>query len=835
MGAGRKKETFTLEEKTPKWTMNCSAPARNLRKSELGGVIFGCKHCTFNECMAKQLFGLPAPHFAYVKNVTPGMPLFLFNYSDRRLHGIFEAASPGQMNINQWGWTLDGSGTTPYPAQVRFKIQLNCQPLSEDQFKRIIAGNYYEQSLFWFELDKAQTKQLISLFSRSPESQSVFVPHPQSATRESTMFRRSPAPTASLGGCDSGVVGVDANSSHTSISNIVCRSSNDPVLHDNDDQEFGTFTRHEAVTKHGSSSRFLPQKKWSSLFKHLDSASRNEGKSADTLTSEGNIPIPNQMDKKCETFWDTPFCGENQANQPFEDLSDMEWGSSYVAPDLCGENLSLEVPLDADATKILEDQYILKQSVDGSTSSATTKEINSASSDDENPASLPAKANREHKFPTEEMILEMRSSDLQSLVDQAQSKNEIKKLKGQCKALESGSSLSSGHVREEELEKSLSPLHDSILIVGGYNGSSWLSALDSYSPSHDLMESLKPMRSLRSYASAAILNDELYVFGGGDGSGTLWHDTVESYNRSSDQWFSRPSLNRKKGSLAGASLRGKIFAIGGGDGIDCFSEVEMLDLNIGKWITTRSMLQKVELACYALHVAHAPLCPFVCRHWPLITSSVAPVLMSIGWYLILLTLPNPSSPGALSGAPAPLRLKLVLGPWPLWALLPIREIQPLLLLQPGMIPASLDLGPLDTLASWGLGLAIRVFNFASRCPQSRFAPAAVELGGVLYVVGGYDGHEYLKYAIGGYDGDRMISSVEVFDPRIGSWTMADSMNEPRGYMGAVTIRNSIYAIGGIQNDNKISNSVEQYSDGHGWEVTNLKAVGKRCFFSAVVV
>lgn len=64
------------------------------------------------------LTGLPAPHFAYVKNITPGLTLFLFNYSDRKLHGIFEATSPGQMSINPYGWTGDGADLTPYPAQV---------------------------------------------------------------------------------------------------------------------------------------------------------------------------------------------------------------------------------------------------------------------------------------------------------------------------------------------------------------------------------------------------------------------------------------------------------------------------------------------------------------------------------------------------------------------------------------------------------------------------------------------------------------------------------------------------------------------------------------------
>jgi len=44
--------------------------------------------------------------------------LFLFNYSDRKLHGIFEATSHGGWNIDPTAWTEDGSGITLYPAQV---------------------------------------------------------------------------------------------------------------------------------------------------------------------------------------------------------------------------------------------------------------------------------------------------------------------------------------------------------------------------------------------------------------------------------------------------------------------------------------------------------------------------------------------------------------------------------------------------------------------------------------------------------------------------------------------------------------------------------------------
>nr|GLL24374.1 uncharacterized protein LOC109159049 [Ipomoea trifida] len=120
MKAGKKMKNFTPYQyppSSPNKLFNASG-FRNLKKGQLGGVIFGCKNDTIKECLLKQLFGLPFQHFSYVKNIVPGLPLFLFNYSDRKLNGIFEAAGTGQLNINPYAWTSNGSERTQFPAQA---------------------------------------------------------------------------------------------------------------------------------------------------------------------------------------------------------------------------------------------------------------------------------------------------------------------------------------------------------------------------------------------------------------------------------------------------------------------------------------------------------------------------------------------------------------------------------------------------------------------------------------------------------------------------------------------------------------------------------------------
>ena len=118
-------------------------------------------------------------------------------------------------------------------------------------------------------------------------------------------------------------------------------------------------------------------------------------------------------------------------------------------------------------------------------------------------------------------LLSFLNEDLFKFSNQAESKREIQKLENRCKRLESGSVSSIGVVEALEpelLNEPQSSLDDSILIVGGFDGFSWLSDLDSYSPALDLMKSLRPMTFVRSYASVAKLDGELYIFGGVDGN-----------------------------------------------------------------------------------------------------------------------------------------------------------------------------------------------------------------------------------------------------------------------------------------------------------------------------
>ncbi|XP_011076641.1 uncharacterized protein LOC105160841 isoform X1 [Sesamum indicum] len=792
MARRRKTGTAPLKEKSKvSWTVNMSPTARNLTKNELGAVIFGCKHHTIKECLLKQMFGLPASHYSYVKNVTPGLALFLFNYSDRKLHGIFEAASPGQMNINPYAWiTSEGAEITPYAAQVRINVRRQCRALLEKEFKPIIAKNYYAERLFWFELDKEQTSRLTKIFLSSPLPEKM--PRAPNAVQWNNMFEF-------LSNSD---VNDDADEDFKNLDSQEFSEMAETKLTENDNLDASVVVNKDA---------FAPEKKWTELFKTsppssvVESHARSESHEVKLDSS-----VSDQFDMEWE-FASSSHKMNNLHRESCKDAANTKY-DSYVVD--CWEQHAL---MYSDAMKIYENKLSCLQypeqdsdrpsdlkdgissqsrtSVDGKDGELNPLELESVVAKEPgedvldtkeevrfcNPLAPKEKCESDHTMPnltngvfhennnamSGEVLIDIRPSDFESVIiklmreieglkdsqlkqmlkvdslehELSQSKLEIDQLKKRCHKLESVPFSAKDHSDIQDCESTNFTAEESVLVLGGFDGCSWLSELSSYSPSENHFKSLCPMTFLRSHASVAKLNGELYIFGGvHDG---VWYDTVESYNPMSNQWVKQPSLNQKKGSLAGASIYDKLFAIGGGNGVECFSDVELFDLNIGRWISTQSMLEK------------------------------------------------------------------------------------------------------------------------------RFGPAAADMNGAIYVAGGYDGKDYLRsverfdlrehawtrigsmntkrgchslvafkekiYALGGYDGDKMVSSVEVFDPRVGSWMMEEPMQAAKGYFGSFVLGEKIYVIGGCMQEMEILDVIESYSEGCGWQGAGQTALGKRCFFSSLVL
>ncbi|CAL1386552.1 unnamed protein product [Linum trigynum] len=139
-------------------------PAEALPRNEtIGGYIFVCNNDTMAENLRRQLFGLPPRYRDSVRAITPGLPLFLYNYSTHQLHGIFEAASFGGSNIDPSAWEdKKCAGESRFPAQVRVVTRKICEPLEEDSFRPIL--HHYDGPKFRLELNVPEALSLLDIF-----------------------------------------------------------------------------------------------------------------------------------------------------------------------------------------------------------------------------------------------------------------------------------------------------------------------------------------------------------------------------------------------------------------------------------------------------------------------------------------------------------------------------------------------------------------------------------------------------------------------------------------------------------------------------------------------
>ncbi|KAL6541640.1 hypothetical protein OROGR_011126 [Orobanche gracilis] len=602
---GKKFKNGPLKKKADaSWTVNASPTARNLSKNQLGSVIFGC---------------LPDAHYSYVKNITPGLPLFLFNYSDRKLHGIFQAVSRGQLNMDPYAWTTsEGSEFTPYGAQVRMDFQTKCQPLSEDEYKPIIEKNYYSERLFWFELDKAQTHRLIKLFMSSPLPEKMPRP-PKEPKQVNNMFDVF---------CSSDV----RVAAHKEFENLDPHSN--PGMAEIKLKESGNSYASILVTTHASEPT---GKKWTDLF-GASSSPHNGTMSQPPPYSWADAADVDSETKEVNCWEKQTLVDHEPKKEMYENLEphlqchglDSERLDQWGVPSSvnCWEEHALVNHYDpketyenaephsrcheleserVDQCGLTSSDKVLFSDREGSELETSDSQIQSDLADrtvQENCNALFGErvltVTETHSFDSKSVISKMMQEiegfkfsqlkqrlKMDSLEQElVHSKIEIDQLKKRCLKLESMRSFASDQCNVEDCVTS----EEYVLIVGGSDGNSYLSDLIMYSPLQDNVVSLCPVTFPRSRASVAKLNGELYIFGGTyDG---VWYDTVESYNPIINQWVQRPSLSKKKGGMAGASLYETIFAMGGGNGVECFSEVELLDLNIGSWVSTQSMLEK---------------------------------------------------------------------------------------------------------------------------------------------------------------------------------------------------------------------------------------------------
>jgi len=164
-----------------------AAPGGGPAADVAAGVIFGCTNSTYDECMSLSMVGLPRKYLPLVESIYSGKTLiFLFNFTDRQLHGVYIATSDGRENISLSAWK--GSAPTPrtgrkdeatgleiedapgddegspFPAQCTFQLVEEFAPTPEAEFKHVL--EYTERQRFKFKLSKWQCRDLVEAMCR---------------------------------------------------------------------------------------------------------------------------------------------------------------------------------------------------------------------------------------------------------------------------------------------------------------------------------------------------------------------------------------------------------------------------------------------------------------------------------------------------------------------------------------------------------------------------------------------------------------------------------------------------------------------------------------------
>ncbi|KAF9661476.1 hypothetical protein SADUNF_Sadunf19G0072800 [Salix dunnii] len=150
-----------------KWCSYKTLPPAELlpRNEVMGGYIFVCNNETMQEDLRRQLFGLPHKYRDSVRAITPGLPLFLYNYTCHQLHGVFQAVSFGGSNIEPTAWEdKKCKGESRFPAQVRIGFKKKCKPLEEDAFRPILY--HYDGPKFRLQLSVPEALALLDLFNQ---------------------------------------------------------------------------------------------------------------------------------------------------------------------------------------------------------------------------------------------------------------------------------------------------------------------------------------------------------------------------------------------------------------------------------------------------------------------------------------------------------------------------------------------------------------------------------------------------------------------------------------------------------------------------------------------
>jgi len=124
--------------------------------------------------------GLPASYWPMVQKIPDDLPIFMYNYSDGKLHGVWRSQGAGGWQINPRAWQNVRAGRSQgpkeFPAQVRVARTRQAAPLRPEEWQPALSANLLSPRgrnrnglvVPAFELDMGQTRELVALFNDQP-------------------------------------------------------------------------------------------------------------------------------------------------------------------------------------------------------------------------------------------------------------------------------------------------------------------------------------------------------------------------------------------------------------------------------------------------------------------------------------------------------------------------------------------------------------------------------------------------------------------------------------------------------------------------------------------
>ncbi|KAJ0437751.1 putative development/cell death domain, kelch-type beta propeller [Helianthus annuus] len=585
-----------------------SRTTRGLWKDQFGGVIFGCKKTTINECLYKNLFGLPSSHFAYVKKIKPGLPVFLFNYTDRTLLGIFEAVSSGQMNIDPCAWTSEGY-KTPFPAQVQIRVKLQCKALTENQFKPLIIDNYYALNHFWFELDHAQTNRLFSLLA----SQALSCPRttltPNNTTNKPTLSPSVEVISSHLKSDESSPINIKQVDSEK---DVICMRIKELAL------KHKLAAPSPPSDENNVSPNLVDQAPLSSVVLN-DKNNTMEKKSPksdpmiakliekieELMTSKAARDTINHLQQKI-TFLEQDLAKAHAEIKNLKDMRNTSVLETCVGPlennDIKLNDISLpDDPIllvggfDGGSSLASLDCYSPSQNLTKSLSPMITERCYAAATKLDGELYVFGGGTCGHCFDTVESYdpVDDRWTTCPPLNRKRMSlagvtvNDKIYAIGGgnglDCYStvemldFDVGAWIPSRSMLEKRFALAAAELNGALYAVGGSNGNCYLRTTERFDPREGCWKKTEGMSTIRGCPSMVVMNEKLYVLGGYDGKTMV--STVEIYDPRRGSWVFGEPMNHPRGFSAAAVAKDSIYVIGGlkggdeiNDTVECYKE-----------------------------------------------------------------------------------------------------------------------------------------------------------------------------------------------------------------------------------------------------------------------